>query len=370
MATPAPVSVQRNRRLRDAAIRTVGIPLFGLAIPRLTGALGDLTARQPLYWVGTGWFLLLSFVLWMGNRAILYWLRERDDWLDRPFRKVTLLLGTTVAYSSAIAFLAMLSWYSIDARPGINWPGLWLNVGVILPVVFLVTHLYETLFLINDRLEDRFDREHMERVRLQAELTALKSQLTPHFLFNSLHTLGVLIEESPATARTFNRHLATVCRYLLAQVKRELVALDEELAFFRAYTDLARLRFPDSVRVRLEGFTEFGHDLLIPPASLQLLMENALKHNVVSPDAPMVVTLSLAGRRLSFVNTLRREPPRGESTGVGLRNLRERYLITVGEPIVVESNDVEFRVTLPLLHRASERLSSSSALRSTKPVES
>lgn len=355
MAASASPSVQRNRRLRDVAIRCVGIPLFGLAIPRLTGALGDLTPRDSLYWLGTGWFLLLSFGLWMGNRAILFRLRERDDWLDHPFRKITSLLGSTAAFSSVAAFLAMLSWYATDGHPGIDWPGLWLNIVVILPVVFLVTHLYETLFLINDRLEDRFEREHVERVRLQAELFALKSQLTPHFLFNSLHTLGVLIEENPATARTFNRHLATVCRYLLAQVKRELVSLDEELVFFRAYTDLARLRFPRSVNVTLEGFTEFGHDLLIPPASLQLLMENALKHNVVSPETPLEVTLQLSGRRLTFANMLRREPPRGDSTGVGLRNLRERYLLTVGEPICVEPDAREFRVTLPLLHRADER---------------
>ncbi len=355
MPASASPSVQRNRRLRDVTIRCVGIPLFGLAIPRLTGAFGDLTAHQPRYWIGTGWFLLLSFGLWMGNRAILYRLRERDDWLDRPLRKFTLLFATTAAYSSVVAFGAMLLWYVVDGQPGIDWPGLWLNIAVILPVVFLVVHLYETLFLINDRLEDRFEREHIERVRLQAELSALKSQLTPHFLFNSLHTLGVLIEESPATARTFNRHLATVCRYLLAQVKRELVSLDEELAFFRAYTDLARLRFPDSVHVTFEGFTEFGHDLLIPPASLQLLMENALKHNVTSPATPLEVTLQLSGRRLSFSNVLRREPPRGDSTGVGLRNLRERYLLTVGEPLAVECSDAEFRVTLPLLHRAGAR---------------
>jgi hypothetical protein len=366
MADPASPTVQRNRRLRDAAIRCVGIPLFGLAIPRFTGVFEHLTPREPPYWIGTGWFLALSFVLWMGNRAILYRLRERDSWLDRPWRKASLLLASTAAYSSVTAFFGMLLWYAFDGNPGIDWHGLRLNLGVILPVVFVVTHLYETMFLINDRLEDRFEREHVERVRLQAELFALKSQLTPHFLFNSLHTLGVLIEENPATARTFNRHLATVCRYLLAQVRRELVGLDEELSFFRAYTDLARLRFPRSVNVTLEGFTEFGHDLLIPPASLQLLMENALKHNVVSPEAPLEVRLQLSGRRLSFANTLRREPPRGDSTGVGLRNLRERYLLTVGEPIVVESGAAEFRVTLPLLHRAAERPTSVSAVRSEK----
>lgn len=338
-----------NRRLRDAAIRGVGIPVLGLLIPRLTGTLEGLDPAEPLYWVGTLWFMLLSFVLWMGNRWLLFRLRDHHDWSDRPLVKLGTILGATTLYTLAVASLMLLAWYALDRQPGLDWPGLALNLAVILPVVLAITHLYETLFLIGDRLTDRLDLERTERARLQAELVTLRNQLTPHFLFNSLNTLGVLIDENPRTARQFNRHLAAVCRYLLAQSSRDLVPLYQELDFFQAYTDLARLRFPDSLQITLDGFESISA-LQIPPASLQLLLENAIKHNTFSAQHPLLVSVVLHRDRLTVTNPLHtRTRASDESVGHGLHSLRERFLITVGAPVEIEDTGTHFRVTLPLV---------------------
>ncbi|HYC71622.1 MAG TPA: histidine kinase [Opitutaceae bacterium] len=341
-------SSRQERRLRDVAIRSVGIPLCGLAIPRLTRLFDGLDARDALYWAGTAWFVGLSFILWMGNRWLLYRLRDRHDWSRRPVVKLFSLLGATAGYSLAVAGAMLLAWYALDHRPGIDGRGLAVNLGLILAVVWAVTHLYETLFLISDRLEDRLDLERTERARLQAELAMLKNQLTPHFLFNSLNTLGVLIDENPRTARQFNQHLAAVCRYVLAQSSRDLVPLYQEMDFFHAYIGLARLRFPDSLRLELRGFHSLNA-LLIPPASLQLLLENALKHNSFSAEQPLQVEIELNRGRIVFTNPLRARCRPADSTGHGLRNLRERYQISVGAPIEVEESNGQFRVSLPLV---------------------
>jgi len=209
------------------------------------------------------------------------------------------------------------------------------------------------MFLIRDRLEDRLDLERMERARLQAELGVMKSQLAPHFLFNCLNALGVLIEEDPPTARRYNQHMAQVCRYLIALHRRDLVPLGEELAFFEAYVALARLRFPASLSLTLRGF-EGGAaaGLSIPPASLQLLLENAIKHNAFNERMPLAVEVRLAGGVITMRNPLRPVAPPPGSTGTGLANLRERFQLAAGRAILVERREGEFRVTLPLV-RAS-----------------
>lgn len=348
MPGPPLTPFRQERRLRDAAIRIVGIPVLGLGIPRLTGLLEGIPASDPRYWGGTLWFVGLSFALWMGNRWLLFRLRDRHDWARRPVVKLFSLLGATTAYTLVVGGTMMLAWYAVDPFPGLDWRGLAVNLAVILPVVFAVTHLYETLFLISDRLEDRLDLERTERARLQAELAMLKNQLTPHFLFNSLNTLGVLIDENPRIARQFNQHLAAVCRYLLAQSSRDLVPLYQEMDFFQAYIGLARLRFPDSLRLELRGFQSLNA-LLIPPASLQLLLENALKHNSFSAQEPLQVDVELARDRIVFTNPLHARARAADSTGHGLHNLRERYQISVGTPIEVDKSDGHFRVTLPLV---------------------
>jgi len=337
----------RARRVRDTALRTVGIPLLGLLIPRVTQAFAGLTPADPRYWTGTVLFVALSAALWFGNRAILLHLRRRTDWADRPGRKILLILGATGAYTLALAGLTLAGWYATDARPGIDRADLALNLGLILGAVFLLTHVYETMFLINDRLVDRLELERASRIRLQAELGALRSQLTPHFLFNALNTLSVLIDEDRAAARTFNRHLATVCRYLRARAENPLVPLDDELGFFHSYIRLVRLRFGDGVQLDSRGLGQ-TEGFRLPPASLQLLMENALKHNAFTPADPLRVRLQLEAGRLTFANSLHSPPACVESTGIGLRNLQDRYLLTLGQSITVSRTETEFQVSLPL----------------------
>lgn len=340
---------ESDRELRDGAVRSVGIPLLGLALPHLTGSYGQLTWTDPWWWAGHGWFLLLSFTVWQGNRLLILRLRRTLDWETRPLRKLLLLIGGTQGYTLVLTAGAMAAWQAMAPFPGIDWPRVGLVAAVVGLAVLFVSHVYETTFLINGRLEDRLRLAQSERARLQAELDAVKGQLAPHFLFNCLHTLGVLIRECPERAGQFTRHLATVCRYLLERQKQDLVPLAEELAFFEAYAELCRLRFPEGLEIELKNFgNPAGRH--IPPASLQLLLENALKHNGCSAAQPLRITLEFEDDALVFGNSCpATAAPAAPGAGVGLRNLRERFLLVVRRDISVRSLPGRFSVRLPLL---------------------
>lgn len=348
--SPAERPPGHEREVRDGAIRSVGIPLLGIAIPNLTGTFGALTLSAAWYWAGQGWFLLLSFAIWQGNRHLILGLRQRMDWCTQPVRKVVVLIAMTLTYSITVTVLAMVIWFSVAPFAGIDWGCVALVTAVVALAVLFVTHVYETTFLINERLEDRLRLEQLERARLQAELDTIKSQLAPHFLFNCLHALGVLIEENPAQARMFNQHMAAVCRYLLVQQKRDLVPLADELEFFEAYVALTRLRFIEGLQLQLAGFDDVA-GRYIPPASLQLLLENAIKHNAFNAQEPLRIDVSLEGDHIKFVNACRLGgvPARPPGAGLGLKNLRERFQLITRRAIEVRQSGRTFAVSLPLL---------------------
>ncbi len=338
----------REHPLRDRTIRLLGVPFFGLIIPRVAGNFGPLTPHDAAYWFGTAWFVFLSLTLWQGNRTLHYWLRNRIERLQRPVWKFAALLATNVLFTIPASIAMFAAWYLAGPFDAIDWPALWRGTGLSAAAVLFVSHAYETVFLIHDRRDDRMLAALAERARWQAELTTLKGQLAPHFLFNCLNTLSVLIAEEPRTARKFNLHLANLCRYLLAHKEHDLVPLDEELSFFSEYVELARIRHRDALDIVYRGFDD-TRGLQLPPASLQLLLENALKHNACSPDQPLPVELSLAGDRLTVTNPLRSPSAAPANTGTGLQNLRQRFRLVTHQGIEVQRTPTHFRVTIPLV---------------------
>ena len=312
----------REHPLRDRTIRVLGVPFFGLVIPRVAGNFATLTPADIAYWLGTAWFIVVSLTLWQGNRSIHYWLRNRIERLQRPVWKFSALLATNILFTIPTSIAMFAAWYLVGPFDAIDWPALWRGTALSAAAVLFVAHAYETVFLIHDRRDERMHAALAERARWHAELSTLKGQLAPHFLFNCLNTLSVLIAEEPRT--------------------------DEELAFFAEYVALARIRHREALDVVYRGFND-THGLQLPPASLQLLLENALKHNVCSLARPLPVELSLENDLLTVSNPLRSPPVAPRNTGTGLRNLRDRFRLVTRREIVVERTDTHFRVTLPLV---------------------
>ena len=339
--------------VHDRWMRAIGLLLLGIVIPRFALLFDKLAWHDANYWFGTAWFLFMAVVIWEGNRALALQLRPHLDWLVQPFWKLAIFAAATLVCTVPLTIGAVWLWLSfVDAPfPILNWLSTIRTIATnnTVTVLFLL-HAYETLFLIRERHGDQRRLADLERARLGAELENMKGQLAPHFLFNCLNTLAALIERDPPAAAEFNAHLADVTRYLLTQKNRDLVPLAEEMAFLRSYVRLMELRFPRSLRITLPAVEETDARR-IPPASLQLLIENAIKHNRLSEAEPLRIEVRVEGASIIVTNPLRPKSQlaSGAGTGTGLANLRERIaLLTTGKLEITEDAG-EFRVRLPLV---------------------
>lgn len=343
--------------LRIAFGRAVGIVALGILVPNLTGFLDNISPTTALYWLGYEYSSGISLAVWLGNRFI--WLQERKlrRYVPSHILKPGLFIAATLFYTVPITVLLCVGWFWVAA-----WQVQW---GIVKDVVFcyviascFVTFFYETVVLARRREDDLLRIEQLERSTMQAELEALKLQLDPHFIFNSLNTLSHLIETQPQEALEFNDSLAEVYRYMLQHRTKTLVPLGDELAFLESYYTLLRLRFRDAVRLSVESDVQ-ADDYAIMPSALQLLLENAVKHNELDEQAPLMVEVRIDADFVSLSNT--RRPKRllktraQQPSGTGLANLDERAKLITKQGIAVVESGEKFFVRIPLVRRSEQK---------------
>lgn len=203
---------------------------------------------------------------------------------------------------------------------------------------------------IMDHMEDvQVKAEQLEKENLLSQFSALKSQVNPHFLFNSLSILSSLVKKDPELSEQFIDRLSKAYRYILEQRETELVPLATELEFLQSYTFLLQTRFEHKFELQVNLDAETIRSSKIPPLTLQILVENAIKHNRMSTREPLLISIGKESDRLSVRNKCR---PRGEevsSTGVGLQNIINRYALLTDNPVWVGERDEDFVVIVPLL---------------------
>jgi len=205
------------------------------------------------------------------------------------------------------------------------------------------------------RVDDQIARRQAETRELglevmarEAELKALRSQIDPHFLFNSLSSLVTLIGKDPERATEFVHKLSDVYRYVLEQRENELVSVSEELKFLEDYIYLQKIRFGENLRVHLN--VKIDQNRLMVPLSLQMMVENAIKHNEVSAENPLVIELDSTGdARIIIRNRLQKTEVIEYSPGTGIENLRKRISFFTDEPLLVQEESGVFQVTIPTI---------------------
>lgn len=335
---PQPVEV-----IDDLWPRLVGIPAFGLLIPHFVGLFGDLGPAAPAFWLGSLWFLGLAFVIWQGNRWLLFRQRSRFDWFQSPAVKIIGLVFACTFYTAPVTAAWIYGWYL--------WSGLPLDLDALRAVVLVnvicvlfVTHAYETVFLIKGRSEDSVQIANMKRAATQAQLDALRQQVDPHFLFNSLNTMASLVETDSKAALAFNRALADVYRYLLDP--RALVPLKDELVFAGSYAFMLQLRFGESLRISLPEPELF--EGAVPPTAVQTLLENAVKHTSFEPSNPLEIRVEVGADWVQVSNRLQPKADDPGGSGVGLANLDERCKILLGRGLEIQRSDERFVVRVPV----------------------
>jgi LytS/YehU family sensor histidine kinase len=292
---------------------------------------------------------LIAFLVWQGNRYLLFSLRSYFNWFNKPVRKIIALLLAVSFYTIPISSLLLIGWYYIFMHGKINWNVVFLSTLIIMICVVFITHVYETVFLVRDSETEMLRNEQLERSRAQAELEALKNQIDPHFIFNSLNTLSHLIEDNPVKARLFNDSMAEVYRYILHNKGREMVLLREEIDFLKDYFSLLKIRFEDAVQLHINIPEEYFEQFLIPPISLQILIENATKHNEFSEQIPLVIHIQLQNDELKVSNEINVKRSQKHISGIGLQNLDDRYKLITGKSIGIRKTDQQFSVIIPVI---------------------
>lgn len=336
-------------KLNDNLIRLIGIPLFGIAIPNLTGLFGNLSYSDPKYWLGYIYFIALAALIWQGNRYLLFRTRSRFTWFDRPIEKLILLCLNNIFYTSPLTIAWLCTWYRWAGFTDIKWDTILIVTLVNVICVLFVTHVYETVFMMKEQQGEQLKNAELSRSKAEAELSALKNQIDPHFMFNSLNTLSYLITYDSQKAFMFTENLAEVYRYILSQKEQSLVLLEDELEFTRKYTDLLHLRFGNALLIKkhFNGTTE--KDFLIPPTSVFVAFENAVKHNEISEQTPLQIDVDVRHGILYITNTIQPRRTLQHSSKIGLKNLDDRFKIITGKRIVAGQDESKFVISFPLI---------------------
>lgn len=215
-------------------------------------------------------------------------------------------------------------------------------IALFISLVFFGFYFYK-------RFKDYQIKEtHQEKQQITAQFESLKNQLDPHFLFNSLNVLNGLIEESPKKASMFTTDLSKIYRYVLEQKDKSLVSLQDELAFSKAYLNLLSLRFEDGIQIDLHISEEENKGFILP-LSLQLLIENVIKHNVISLKKPLFLKIYRNADYLYVENNLQKKKVLNGNSGIGLKNIQDRYGILSSLPVHIQESDTVFSVGLPIM---------------------
>ncbi len=319
----------------------VGIGLLG----------GQSLIMDGNFFTSVQYYLLYGLILTWTNSAFLRYVNNSRLFLKYgKYRSVLAALGNIVLSMTVIFLIRMgveIGMYNE------NWQQFMAGEVkvyylLVLLGISLLSVLYHAISFYKHWQEGKVKEQKIIAGAASAKFDALKNQLDPHFLFNSLNVLSSLIDEDPRQAQKFTTSLSKVYRYVLEQKNKDLVSIDEELEFARTYVQLLKMRFEDSIVFDIP-MTSKHPEARIVPLSLQLLLENAVKHNIVTSAKPLRITVSEGEGRLIVSNNLQEKEVLKKGSGVGLRNIQQRYHILSDKTVDIQKTKEAFSVSLPIL---------------------
>ncbi len=333
------VCLRRGMSAKFMAFSLILVNIIGFGIAKAISSLLGLLFSEPLVVNPISTFITTEIVGW-GTYMIAGKLAREGKFQVTDSSGVRwLLLAFVIVIAVRLTILLILSG-GIDREN--------LVASIIVDYVFslgALIFLAENAMRINARaLEDR------EKARLaQYRYMNLSQQVNPHFLFNSLNILDCLVcEQKTDQASTYIHKLAAIYRYLLRNEEERLVKLRDEMDFVDQYVDLLKVRFPEGLEIGMDIPADKLNKRVVP-CSVQLLIENATKHNAVSPEKPLRINVRCEDDNVVVSNSLNPKVSSGPSTGLGLKYLREQYQDVAGKEAVVRMSDTEYTVTIPLI---------------------
>jgi len=345
--------------------RKIHRPKKNQLIPVLTASTISVATGTIFLWIGTnGQHITLYHFMWNAGyslclglslfaNGLLFAIIERKyiSWSDYPVKSVLIALIFHFTYSTIVIFLWNWLWFVCLRHQ--TWSqflsyGWFIIIGEYIVLIMLTAIIYARSFF-REWLDQAIQSEKLKKEAIALQYQVMQNQVNPHFLFNSLNTLGSLIDIDPQKAKEFTRELSMFYRELLYFKDKELVPLTDEMRFVEKYIYLQKIRFGNNFNVSIRINDDRGFEVI--PMSIQMMIENAVKHNIISKEKPLNIIIGQKDDSSLYVeNNLQLRKNVSGSNHIGLNNLTERYRFLSGKEIMVDRTEETFRVTLPLIH--------------------
>lgn len=297
--------------------------------------------------------LSIGYIGWELTRATALLIQRQLPGLQRMRHRLFVLIIALIVLSHFGYSLRVATHIIIDKKTW-DWPSLLDysdTMGVVIFYTTVILTIYEGGYLWMQWKQSAAEKERLIRSQWQAKYDLLKTQINPHFLFNSLNSLSSLIIENPQQAEKFADEMSNVYRYLLRNNDADLVTLAAELKFIRSYCNLLTTRYGEGFRLCIDVPSEAANYLL-PSLTLQLLVENAVKHNIVSREQPLHVIIRVSGEdTLHIINNMQKKTITVSSNGIGLSNINNKFKLLNQKGISIEKTNDTFCVIVPLIPR-------------------
>ena len=298
--------------------------------------------------------LLLTFahtlLIWEPTRFLILSLRKRYPGSVLAKKRLVIAAAVLIPYACFLGFMRIFieDYSNFWGVPVANFSTFSYTIGISLLFVLLELAVYESVYFFQEWTRTKMEAEELKQLNLTMQMDSLQGQVQPHFLFNSLNTLIGLIEVDQKRAVHFTEHLAYVYRYLLDATEKTLISLEDELDFAKHYFSLLKTRYPEGLylTINLDDVLEYQ----VPPLSLQLLVENVVKHNKISKTQPLYIHISFneTKERLVVSNNVQRKS-NVETTGKGLLHLRKKFQLLNLPDLQVTDDETFFIVSFPLV---------------------
>ncbi len=338
--------------MNDKWILILGIPLVGIIIPLIFNRfcfsfLFSEGYRNMLMSLST------TIAIWLGIRKIVIFLWHKYPWEQNPTKHLIFEILMVSGYTLIIGVISYMvarytAFVELDSDMSLS-----ISIAITLLITFLITCLHEAWFFYSQWNISLIKTQILEKENIQSQYQTLKNQINPHFLFNTLNTLTTLIEENPGIAVNYVEKTADFLRSILEMKDKEVISLKEEIHIIETFYSLQKERFGDNLKLTIS----LQNDLLkmkIPPLALQMLVENAIKHNIISQNQPLLITIESGnGNFIHVRNNLQKKGQINYSSGIGLQNIQNRYNFLSDKKVEVLETTKVFEVILPLLYESN-----------------
>ena len=334
---------KNTTNLKDKRFMPIGILATGVLIAFFTLLIfpdAHESIRQTVFMS-----VLITALIWVGTRQMIMFTWKRLPWDKHPVKHLMVEIVILIVYPVLVLWIITLV-YNLFSENDVVITEMISTIIVTIFITFFITSIYEGVNFYKNWTYNKLKSEKLEKENLSAKYQTLKNQVNPHFLFNSLNTLMSYVEENPK-ASEFVQNLSDFFRYVLSSRDKEVVLLRDEIKIVNKYIFLQQSRFGENLKVNLNVPEKYYH-YTVAPLAVQMVVENAIKHNIKSKEKPLTIEIGVSEKFIEIKNNLQKviNP---SSTGLGLVNIKNRYKYLTEKEVIIEETDKYFRVSLPLV---------------------